>query len=65
MNIHPTVERMKDVLTEGGEIAILDILAEDVKFQPPTYYKNWTGRPPLLQSWDMLDMCFQISNAAE
>ena len=47
MKVHPTIERMKYAVTKGGEIAILDILAEDVQFQPPTYYKTWTGRVPV------------------
>ena len=47
MKIHPTIERMKDVVIKGDKLAILDILAEDAQFQPPTYYKTWTGRAPV------------------
>lgn len=65
MKVHPTIERMKYAVTKGDEIAILDILAEDVQFQPPTYFKPGPGACLLPQFWDMLDMYFQISNTAE
>jgi len=38
---------MLNVVAKGDEEAIKDLLAEDVKFQPPTYYKTWTGRDPV------------------
>ena len=42
--MHPTIERMKGIVASGDEAAIETILAEDVQFLPPTYYKTWTGR---------------------
>ena len=45
--MHPTIERMKDVVAKGDESLILDLLAEDVRFLPPTYYSTWTGREPV------------------
>ena len=45
--MHPTIERMKEIVAKGDEDAIHTILAEDVKFQPPTYYATWTGREPV------------------
>jgi len=45
--MHPTIERMQDIVASGDHVAIETILAEDVKFQPPTYYKIWTGRAPV------------------
>lgn len=45
--MHPTIKSMLDVVAKGDEEAIKGLLAEDVKFQPPTYYKTWTGRDPV------------------
>ena len=45
--MHPTIKSMLNVVAKGDEEAIKDLLAEDVKFQPPTYYKTWTGRDPV------------------
>ncbi len=45
--MHPTIARMKDVVAKGDESLILDLLAEDVRFLPPTYYSTWTGREPV------------------
>lgn len=45
--MHPTIARMKDVVAKGDESPILDLLAEDVRFLPPTYYSTWTGREPV------------------
>ena len=45
--MHPTIKTILDVVAMGDENAIKDLLAEDVKFKPPTYYKTWTGRDPV------------------
>ena len=45
--MHPTNKTMLDVVAKGDEDAIKDLLAKDVKFKPPTYYKTWTGRDPV------------------
>ena len=45
--MHPTIKAMLDVVAKGDENAIKDLLAEDVRFKPPTYYKTWTGRDPV------------------
>lgn len=42
--MHPTIAKMKDVVAKGDESLIHELLAEDVRFMPPTYYKTWTGR---------------------
>ncbi|WP_170763379.1 nuclear transport factor 2 family protein [Ruegeria lacuscaerulensis] len=42
--MHPTIERMQEVVAEGDENLIQELLAEDVRFSPPTYYSTWTGR---------------------
>lgn len=45
--MHPTIETMRDVVAKGDEEALKDLLAKEVKFKPPTYYKTWTGRDPV------------------
>ncbi|MTI00920.1 nuclear transport factor 2 family protein [Roseibium sp. RKSG952] len=45
--MHPTIERMQEVVAKGDENLIHELLAEDVRFMPPTYYKTWTGRAPV------------------
>ena len=42
--MHPTITRMQEVVAKGDIGQFADLLAEDVKFLPPTYYKTWTGR---------------------
>ena len=45
--MHPTITRMTEIVASGQEELIETILAEDVKFLPPTYNKTWTGRAPV------------------
>jgi hypothetical protein len=45
--MHPTIERMQEVVAKGDEALIHALLAEDVSFMPPTYYSTWTGRAPV------------------
>ncbi len=45
--MHPTIERMQEVVAKGDEALIHELLAEDVRFMPPTYYSTWTGRAPV------------------
>ncbi|AVO37779.1 nuclear transport factor 2 family protein [Pukyongiella litopenaei] len=45
--MHPTIERMQDIVAKGDETLIAGILAENVRFLPPTYWKTWTGREPV------------------
>lgn len=45
--MHPTIERMQEIVAKGDEDAIATILAEDVRFRPPTYWATWTGREPV------------------
>lgn len=42
--MHPTIQRMQEVVAKGEEDLIKDLLADDVRFQPPTYWATWTGR---------------------
>lgn len=45
--MHPTIARIQEVVAKGDETAIAGLLAEDVTFMPPTYWKTWTGRAPV------------------
>ncbi|WP_299887638.1 nuclear transport factor 2 family protein [uncultured Ruegeria sp.] len=45
--MHPTIERLQEVVAKGDESLISELLAEDVRFMPPTYYSTWTGRAPV------------------
>lgn len=45
--MHPTIDRMREVVAKGDEALIHALLAEDVRFLPPTYYSTWTGRTPV------------------
>ncbi|WP_171126339.1 MULTISPECIES: nuclear transport factor 2 family protein [unclassified Ruegeria] len=45
--MHTTIERMQEVVAKGDESQILELLAEDVRFSPPTYFSTWTGRAPV------------------
>lgn len=42
--MHPTIEQMQHVVAKGDASAIAPLLAEGVRFMPPTYWKTWTGR---------------------
>ncbi|MES0862421.1 nuclear transport factor 2 family protein [Ruegeria sp. SCPT10] len=45
--MHPTIEHMQQVVAKGDEALIRPLLAEDVRFLPPTYFSTWTGREPV------------------
>ncbi|MFV0514654.1 MAG: nuclear transport factor 2 family protein [Jhaorihella sp.] len=45
--MHPTIARMQEVVASGDHDLIAGLLAENVKFLPPTYWKTWTGREPV------------------
>jgi hypothetical protein len=38
---------MQEVVAKGDEALVAQLLAEDVAFRPPTYWKTWTGRAPV------------------
>jgi len=42
--MHPTITLMQTVAASGEADTIAPLLAEDVRFLPPTYWKTWTGR---------------------
>jgi hypothetical protein len=60
VTIHPTIERMKDIVTIGEEHTINDILAESVQFQPQHTTKLGLGARLSLQFWDILEKYFLI-----
>ncbi len=42
--MHPTISRLQEVAALGDDRLIAGLLARDVRFLPPTYYKTWVGR---------------------
>ncbi|MFT4959358.1 MAG: hypothetical protein ACI92Z_000433 [Paracoccaceae bacterium] len=47
IQMHPTITKLQDVVAKGDDSKIAELLAENVQFLPPTYYKTWTGREPV------------------
>lgn len=45
--MHPTIVRMQEVVAGGDDRRIAELLAENVRFRPPTYWKTWRGREPV------------------
>ncbi|NIZ61896.1 nuclear transport factor 2 family protein [Sedimentitalea sp. CY04] len=45
--MHSTISHMMEVVAKGDDSKIAALLAEDVQFMPPTYWKTWTGRAPV------------------
>lgn len=45
--MHPTIDKMMQIVASGDDDRIAEILAADVRFLPPTYWKTWTGRAPV------------------
>lgn len=46
-DVHPTIVRMQEIIASGDDAAIESVLAEGVRFLPPTYWATWTGRAPV------------------
>lgn len=42
-DIHPTIQKLADASEAGDMDALPALMAEDVRFSPPTYRKTWTG----------------------
>jgi hypothetical protein len=42
--MHPTITQLQEVVAKGDDTLIAALLAENVRFLPPIYYKTWTGR---------------------
>lgn len=45
--MHPTISKMKEVVASGDDSRIIELLAPDVTFLPPTYWACWTGAAPV------------------
>jgi len=57
--MHPTITRMQEVVAKGDDTKIAGLLAEDVKFMPPTYFATWTGREPVAAVLGHVGQVFQ------
>ena len=42
--MHPTIPDLIEVVAKGDETAIAPLMAENVRFLPPTYWAVWHGR---------------------
>jgi len=42
--MHPTIQAFTDAAAQGDHAAVPALMAKDVRFMPPTYWKTWTGR---------------------
>ncbi|TDK46309.1 nuclear transport factor 2 family protein [Antarcticimicrobium luteum] len=45
--MHPTIAQALEIVASGDHEKIAQILAENVRFLPPTYWATWTGREPV------------------
>lgn len=45
--MHPTIIALQDAVAKRDETMIAALLAEHVRFRPPTYWATWTGREPV------------------
>lgn len=45
--MHPTIAKALEIVASGDHDRIAEILAENVRFLPPTYWATWTGREPV------------------
>lgn len=42
--MHPTVQKFHDLVLAHEHSGVPALMADDVKFQPPTYWATWNGR---------------------
>ena len=43
-DLHPTIDAFLKVVQSGKKEDLIPLLAEDVLFKPPTYWKEWQGK---------------------
>ena len=43
-DLHPTINAFLKVVQSGKKEDLIPLLAEDVLFKPPTYWKEWPGK---------------------
>ena len=43
-DLHPTLDAFLNVVQSGKKEDLIPLLAEDVLFKPPTYWKEWSGK---------------------
>ena len=42
--MHPTIQKFHDHVLANDHAAVPSLMAEDVRFSPPTYWATWNGR---------------------
>lgn len=45
--MHPTIQSFHDMVLANDHTGVPALMAEDVRFNPPTYWATWTGREPV------------------
>jgi len=43
--MHPTIQKFHDLVLAHKHEDVAALMAEDITFQPPTYWATWNGRP--------------------
>ncbi len=42
--MHPTIQKFHDYVLADDHSSVPSLMAEDIKFMPPTYWATWNGR---------------------
>ncbi|MBB3994360.1 hypothetical protein GGR95_002005 [Sulfitobacter undariae] len=42
--MHSTIQKFHDLVLANRHDGVAELMAEDIKFQPPTYWATWNGR---------------------
>lgn len=42
--MHPTIQKFHDLVLANEHDGVPALMADDIKFQPPTYWATWNGR---------------------
>ncbi|MFT6675007.1 MAG: hypothetical protein ACJAVM_001193 [Sulfitobacter sp.] len=42
--MHPTIQKFHDMVLSGDHDSVAALMAEDIRFMPPTYWATWNGR---------------------
>ena len=45
--MHPTIQAFHDAVLADDHASVPSLMAEDIRFRPPTYWATWTGREPV------------------
>ena len=57
--MHPTIQSFYDMVLANDHAGVPALMAEDVRFCPPTYWATWTGREPVAAVLGHVNEVFQ------